>query len=64
MEEKQNRKLIYIWNENLEFYDSIKNKSDLINRYLKELKDGGKPKTALEKDLEALNARQRDSRKD
>lgn len=32
-----NKRMIYIWPENLEFYDGLDNKSDLINRVLMQM---------------------------
>lgn len=36
-----NRKLIYIWDENLEFFDKLPNKSAAINQLLKRLRLDG-----------------------
>lgn len=34
----KNRKLIYIWDENLDFFNSLPNKSAAINQLLKQLR--------------------------
>jgi hypothetical protein len=39
MEEKKNKRQIYIWDENKEFYESIQNKSRLINLLIKKYKE-------------------------
>lgn len=36
--EKKLKRMIYVWEENLEFYDSLENKSDFINRKIAEAK--------------------------
>ena len=33
----RNKRMIYIWDENLEYYDSLQNKSDVINNILQNL---------------------------
>lgn len=42
--EKENRKQIYVWDDNLEFYEALKNKSKLVNllliKYRQEIEDG------------------------
>jgi hypothetical protein len=35
----KNKRMIYIWDENVEFYDSLTNKSDFINRRISESRD-------------------------
>lgn len=35
----KNKRMIYIWDENLEFYDSLQNKSDFINRLMANAKE-------------------------
>lgn len=41
MQKKTNRKLIYIWDENLEFFDKLPNKSATINQLIKRLRLNG-----------------------
>ncbi len=36
--ENKNKRQIYIWPENLEFYDELKNKSKLINLLIRKYK--------------------------
>ena len=36
-----NRKLIYIWDENLEYFNSLPNKSSVINLLLKKARGDG-----------------------
>lgn len=31
-----NKRMVYIWDENLDFYDGLDNKSDTINQFLQE----------------------------
>lgn len=38
---KTNRKLIYIWDENLDFFNSLPNKSATINQLIKRLRLNG-----------------------
>lgn len=40
-----NRKLIYIWDENLEYFNSLPNKSSVINLLLKKARADGWLKT-------------------
>lgn len=39
MTARKNQKMIYISDENLDFYESIKDKSDLFNKLLRELRN-------------------------
>lgn len=41
MQKKTNRKLIYIWDENLEFFNKLPNKSAAINQLLKRIRLDG-----------------------
>lgn len=41
MQKKTNRKLIYIWDENLEYFNSLPNKSSAINLLLKKARADG-----------------------
>lgn len=41
MQKKTNRKLIYIWDENLEFFNKLPNKSAAINQLIKRLRLNG-----------------------
>ena len=41
----KNRKLIYIWDENLEYFNSLPNKSSVINLLLKKARADGWLKT-------------------
>lgn len=41
MQKKTNRKLIYIWDENLEYFNSLPNKSSVINLLLKKARADG-----------------------
>ena len=59
MSKNPNKRMIYIWPENMHFYDNLKNKSEILNRHLSELQ-GQLPgqthiETALEKKLKALD---------
>ena len=64
--DKPNRKLIYIWKSNLEFYDSLPNKSEVFNKHLQELQKEkqSKEKTDFEKRMERFNGHQRTNKKD
>lgn len=39
MDNKANKRQIYVWPENKEFYDEIKNKSRFINLLIKKYKE-------------------------
>lgn len=36
MSDSKSKRMVYIWEENLDFYDSLENKSDFINRCIQE----------------------------
>lgn len=38
-DKKKNKRQIYLWGENKEFYDSLKNKSKLINLLLRKYRE-------------------------
>lgn len=61
MNTNPNKRMIYIWPENLAYYDNLKNKSEIINKHLSELR-GQLPgqldiETELEKKLKRLDER-------
>lgn len=39
----KNKRMIYLWDENLEFYDSLTNKSGLLNLYIEKLRSEETP---------------------
>lgn len=51
--------MIYIWDENVDFYDGMLNKSDIINRYLTELRNPVQLdiETELQKKLREIDER-------
>lgn len=52
MDNTQNRRIIYIWPENVEFYNSLQNKSEVINRYLMQLQSENSEQLDIEEELQ------------
>lgn len=56
-----NKRMIYIWPENLHYYDQLKNKSELLNKALAEAQNQlpGQTdiQTSLQKKLDRLDVR-------
>ena len=47
MEQTKNKRQVYIWTENMDFFNNLKNKSKtlnlLIRKYREEVEDDGEP---------------------
>lgn len=47
-----NKRMVYIWPENLHYYDNLANKSEIINKHLAELQNQLPGQTDIETELE------------
>lgn len=52
MSNTPNKRMIYIWPENLEFYDALKNKSEIVNQQLAHMRDNVPEQLDIETELE------------
>lgn len=52
MSNTPNKRMIYIWPENLEFYDGLKNKSEVINQQLNEMQKNIPEQLDIETELQ------------
>jgi hypothetical protein len=51
MSNTPNKRMIYIWPENLHFYDQLENKSEIINKHLAEMQNQLPGQTDIESEL-------------
>lgn len=49
----KNKRMIYIWDENVEYYDSLDNKSDFINRMIVQSREVVKSEQVFQKNQNA-----------
>lgn len=52
MSNTPNKRMIYIWPENMHFYDNLANKSEVINKHLAEMQNQLPGQTDIESSLE------------